>query len=47
MPASLSGSLAIHKMGLKILLQGIVILWEPDFSRDISDKVSFIKIGDI
>ena len=45
--ASLSGTLAIHKMGLKILLQGIAIFWEPDFSRDISDKILSIKIEDI
>ena len=45
--ASLSGTLAIHKMGLKNLLQGIVIFWEPDFSQDISDKISSIKIEDI
>ena len=45
--ASLSGTLAIHRMGLKILLPCIVISWEPDFSRDISVKISSIKIEDI
>ena len=47
MRASLSGTLAIHKMGLKILLPCIVISWEPDFSRDISEKISSMKIEQI
>ena len=45
--ASLSGTLAIHKMGLKILLQGIVIFLERDFSQNISEKISFMKIEQI
>ena len=36
--ASLSGTLAIQTMGLKILSQDIVIFLEPDFLQDISEK---------
>ena len=34
-------------MGLKILLQGIVIFLERDFSRNISEKISSMKIEQI